>query len=112
MTQPRTFFEKVWSQHVITDLGDNSYLLQVDRLVLHELSGSVTLREALESGRRPACPGQIFTIIDHVLSTRPGRGINEGRNATASELIQFTRKTALEMGTHFFDVDDRRQGIG
>jgi 3-isopropylmalate/(R)-2-methylmalate dehydratase large subunit len=112
MSEPRTFFDKVWSQHVIADLGDNSYLLQVDRLVLHELSGSVTLREALETNRRPMCPDQVFTIIDHVLSTQPGRGLNDGRNATASELIKFTRKTALEMGTHFFDVDDHRQGIG
>jgi 3-isopropylmalate/(R)-2-methylmalate dehydratase large subunit len=112
MTEPRTFFEKVWSQHVIADCGDNAYLLQVDRLVLHELSGSVTLREALETNRRPDSPDQVFTIIDHVLSTRPGRGMDEGRNETASELIRFTRKTAREMGTQFIDVDDHRQGIG
>src|SRR5690606_4650263 len=39
VAQPRTFFEKVWADHQIADLGDNTYLLQIDRLFLHEMSG-------------------------------------------------------------------------
>jgi 3-isopropylmalate/(R)-2-methylmalate dehydratase large subunit len=107
----RTFFEKVWTDHFIADLGDNTHLLQIDRLFLHELSGSVTIRELLESGRKPDSPGQVFAVIDHVVSTAPGRGVNDGRNATASEMIQQTRRNVNDMGFTFFDVGDRRQGI-
>jgi 3-isopropylmalate/(R)-2-methylmalate dehydratase large subunit len=107
----RTFFEKVWSDHFIADLGDNTHLLQIDRLFLHELSGSVTVRELQDSGRKPDSPEQVFAVIDHVVSTAPGRGINDGRNATASEMIQQTRRAVNEMGFTFFDVGDPRQGI-
>jgi len=41
---PRTFFDKVWADHVITRLGEDAELLQVDRLVLHELSGSQAVK--------------------------------------------------------------------
>jgi 3-isopropylmalate/(R)-2-methylmalate dehydratase large subunit len=111
MGQKLTFFEKVWNQHVIADLGDNAYLLQIDRLFLHELSGSITIRELQESGRAPACPDQVFAVIDHVVSTKPGRGLSDGRNATASEMIKQTRQAVNEMGLTFFDVGDPRQGI-
>jgi 3-isopropylmalate/(R)-2-methylmalate dehydratase large subunit len=36
MAAPRTFFDKVWDDHVIAPLGDGMDLLQDDRLVLHE----------------------------------------------------------------------------
>jgi 3-isopropylmalate/(R)-2-methylmalate dehydratase large subunit len=107
----RTFFEKVWNDHFIADLGDNTHLLQIDRLFLHELSGSVTIRELIESGRMPDSPGQVFAVLDHVVSTAPGRGPNDGRNATASEMIQQTRRSVTDMGFTFFDIGDRRQGI-
>lgn len=107
----RTFFEKVWSEHLIADLGDNTHLLQIDRLFLHELSGSVTIRELQESKRVPCSPEQVFAVIDHVVSTAPGRGPNDGRNATAAEMIQQTRRAVNEMGFTFFDVGDARQGI-
>jgi 3-isopropylmalate/(R)-2-methylmalate dehydratase large subunit len=110
-TPHQTFFEKVWNDHLITDMGDSTDLLQIDRLFLHELSGSVTIRELIEANRQPDSPSQVFAVIDHVVSTTPGRGINDGRNATASEMIQQTRKAVNEMGFTFFDVGDKRQGI-
>ena len=42
--KPRTFFDKVWDDHLITALGPDTDLLQIDRLVLHELSGSQAMR--------------------------------------------------------------------
>jgi 3-isopropylmalate/(R)-2-methylmalate dehydratase large subunit len=108
---PRTFFEKVWNDHVIADLGEDTYLLQIDRLFLHEMSGSVAMRELERSGRAPASPGQVFTVIDHVVSTVPGRGPDDGRDATATRMIQEARRGARRLGVTFFDVGDPRQGI-
>ena len=39
-----TLFDKVWNDHVIADLGENTALLGIDRLFLHEMSGSVAVR--------------------------------------------------------------------
>jgi len=114
MTKPRTFFEKVWSDHVIADLGDDTYLLQIDRLFLHEMSGSVAIEALEQSGRKPANPKQVYTVIDHVIASRPGRGPDEARPGagdSAVEMIRATRRQSHTYGFTFFDSNDPRQGI-
>ncbi len=66
----RTFFEKVWNEHVIADLGDGAHLLQIDRLLLHDVTGGVIMRELRTAGRAPHSPKQVFGIIDHLLATQ------------------------------------------
>jgi 3-isopropylmalate/(R)-2-methylmalate dehydratase large subunit len=58
-SQPQTFFEKVWNEHIIADLGEDTYLLQIDRLFLHELSGAVAMEQLEASGREPASPATV-----------------------------------------------------
>src|SRR5688572_23446201 len=104
----RTFFEKVWSDHLIKDLGDNAALLQVDRLFLHDLGGDV-MRNLEESGRRPPCPGQVFAVVDHVIDSAPGRGPSQSHLEAGYELIESVRQRAPQLGITFFDVTDPRQ---
>ncbi|TSA15433.1 MAG: 3-isopropylmalate dehydratase large subunit [Comamonadaceae bacterium] len=111
MTMARTFFEKVFSQHVIADLGDNTALLQMDRLFLHEMSGSTVMKGLESSGRKPASNAQVYAVIDHTLSTRAGREPDETMNGEGGEMIQTTRALSKRYNFTFFDVSDRRQGI-
>ena len=47
----RTLFDKIWDAHVVADLGDNAYLLHVDRHLLHDLGGArALLAEVAERG--------------------------------------------------------------
>ncbi|GAA5232554.1 3-isopropylmalate dehydratase large subunit [Verticiella sediminum] len=108
---PRTAFEKIWSTHVIAELGGGTALLQIDRLFLHDLSGSAVMRALAASGREPDSPGQVCTVIDHVVSTLPGRGVNDTRNGEGAPMIRSTRELSHRYGLTFFDVDDPRQGI-
>ena len=107
----RTFFEKVWSDHVIADLGDGTSLLQIDRLFLHDLSGSHALRDLEESGRKPPSPEQVFVVIDHTIDTAPGRGPSQSHMKAGAEMITSVRRRAPQFGFTFFDVTDPRQGI-
>lgn len=111
MRKSRTFFEKVWDDHVIADLGDDTCLLQIDRLFLHDLSGSAAFRKLEMSGRKPASPDQVFAVIDHLVSTRPGRGPDETAGRGGSELIQAVRRLSGDYGITLFDTADSRQGI-
>ena len=111
MSRPRTFFEKVWDEHVIADLGDDTYLLQIDRLFLHEMSGSVAMRQLEKSGRQPAAPELVFTVIDHVIDTQPGRGPNQSPAKSGPAMIEASRRASQKYGFTFFDVGDPRQGI-
>lgn len=110
-TTARTFFEKVWEDHLITALGPDSDLLQVDRLVLHELSGSQAVRALAEAGRTPVSRGQVYTVIEHLISTQPGRGPTDSVSKSGPVMIETTRRASREWGFHFIDYDDPRQGI-
>jgi 3-isopropylmalate/(R)-2-methylmalate dehydratase large subunit len=107
----KTFFEKVWDDHVAADLGNGTALLQVDRLVLHELSGSQAVRALKEAGRMPMAKEQVFTVIEHLISTRPGRGPTESVSKSGPIMIETTRKASIDYGFHFIDYNDPRQGI-
>ena len=107
----KTFFEKVWDDHVIAKLGDDLDLLQIDRLVLHELSGSQAVTALAKAGRQPMSRQQVYTVIEHLISTRPGRGPTESASKSGPVMIEATRKASRDWGFHFIDYDDPRQGI-
>ena len=108
---PSTFFDKAWNDHVIARLGDDADLLQIDRLVLHELSGSQAVTALAKAGRRPVSRGQVFTVIEHLISTKPGRGPTDSVSKSGPVMIEATRRASREWGFHFIDFDDPRQGI-
>ena len=106
-----TAFEKVWNSHLIADLGDGACLLQLDRLLLHDVTGSVVMRELSAAGHAPDSPGQVFTIIDHLLVTRPQAAARDGWTPVAAEMIGEARWRARDLGLTLIDVEDARQGI-
>jgi 3-isopropylmalate/(R)-2-methylmalate dehydratase large subunit len=111
VSAPRTFLDKIWDDHAICCLGDGMDLLQIDRLVLHELSGSQVVTALAKSGRSPANKEQVYTIIEHLISTYPGRGPNDSASKSGPIMIQATRDASRDWGFHFIDYDDARQGI-
>lgn len=110
-TSRRTSFDKIWDEHVITALGNDADLLQIDRLMLHELSGSQVVRALADAGRQPMSRTQVFTVIEHLISTRPGRGPNHSPSSSGAIMIETTRRASREWGFHFIDFDDPMQGI-
>jgi 3-isopropylmalate/(R)-2-methylmalate dehydratase large subunit len=55
--------------------------------------------------------GQVFTVIEHLISTRPGRGPTDSPSKSGPIMIEATRKASRDWGFHFIDYDDPRQGI-
>ena len=106
----RTLFDKVWDQHLVRDLGDGIGLIAVDRVFLHERTGSVALKSLRESGRPVVDPGRVFCTMDHIVDTFPGRG-DATRMPGGTAFIVQTREAAREAGIHLFDVRDPQQGI-
>ena len=111
MSNPQTFFEKVWLDHVIKQMGGGTALLQIDRLVLHELSGSQAVRALAQANRKPFSRGQVFTVIEHLISTRPGRGPTDSVSVSGPSMIEGTRLASKKWGLNFIDYNDPRQGI-
>jgi 3-isopropylmalate/(R)-2-methylmalate dehydratase large subunit len=105
----RTLCDRLWDDHVITDLGDGVGLLQIDRHVLQEVSSAAAFQALRHAGRSIAAPAQTFATQDHILSTAPGR--TDVSFAGGTEYVRFLRRNCAEHGITLFDVDDPRQGI-
>ncbi|MCF8473968.1 MAG: 3-isopropylmalate dehydratase large subunit [Emcibacter sp.] len=105
-----TLFEKLWNAHVVADLGEGAALLYIDRIFLHERTGSIALKGLVEKKRVIRHPESVFCTIDHIVDTLPGRTddtLVEGGKA----FIQTTRASARAAGITFYDIGDARQGI-
>lgn len=113
----KTFFDKVWDAHTIHQFDAQESLLAIDRVVLHDMSGSEALMQFDKRGTNPAQPQMVFATIDHFIATKPGRGPSDGRRIAALgpevgvERMGILRDLSGKFGLHFFDVGDPRQGI-
>jgi 3-isopropylmalate/(R)-2-methylmalate dehydratase large subunit len=107
---PSTLFDKLWTQHLVRDLGDGVGLLAIDRIFLHERTGSIALKSLAQSGRSVADPRRVFCTMDHIVDTVPGRG-DATRMPGGTAFIVETREAARAAGIRVFDVQDPDQGI-
>jgi 3-isopropylmalate/(R)-2-methylmalate dehydratase large subunit len=109
MREPQTLFDKLWSRHVIRELSDGRTLLRIDRHLIHDGSS----RQAFDGMRRikrgVRCIEQNLVIVDHIVSTLPGR--TGESHPPGRERIHALRDNAREFGLTLYDVDDPRQGI-
>lgn len=107
---PHTVIEKIWDEHQIADLGDDTCLLYIDRVFLHERTGSVALKSLEAAERTIRNPEQVFCTMDHIVDTLPGRNDNTIMPG-GTAFIQTTRQAANDAGINLFDLGDTRQGI-
>tara|TARA_B100001758_G_scaffold69193_1_gene58118 strand:- start:3156 stop:4568 length:1413 start_codon:yes stop_codon:yes gene_type:complete len=105
-----TLFDKIWNQHIISDLGDGNDLIYIDRIFLHERTGSVALKSLEERGISVRKPDQVFATIDHIVDTLPGRG-DETLMPSGSQFIESFRESVQREKINFFDLNTSRQGI-
>ena len=110
MNSPKTLVDKIWGSHIIMDLGQNTYLLHIDRNVQHELAGATALNGIDAAGRKIRNPELFFGVMDHVLDTHPGRSDGTPIPGGTNFIQQFRQRTRAH-SLRLFDIDDPRQGI-
>ncbi|SDT60192.1 3-isopropylmalate dehydratase, large subunit [Bradyrhizobium canariense] len=109
MEQPgRTMLAKIWDQHVIAQISDDTDLLHVDRHLLHDLGGSRGLLDLKSRGLTVHNPELTFATPDHAISTARGRA---GTIKIGQELLAALRVETSASGIQLFDVDEPGQGI-
>ena len=109
MEQPgRTMLDKIWDQHVIFKVSDDTDLLHVDRHLLHDLGGSRGLLDLKSRDLTVHSPELTFATPDHAISSAPGRA---GTSKIGLELLAALRVETTASGIQLFDVDQPGQGI-
>jgi 3-isopropylmalate/(R)-2-methylmalate dehydratase large subunit len=104
----RTLFAKIWAEHIVADLGDDTALLHIDRHLLHDLGGSRGLLDLKSRGLPVHDPELTFATPDHSISTTPGRA---DTIAIGKELLAALRVETSASGIRLFDVGEPGQGI-
>src|SRR5260221_2958918 len=104
----RTLFDKIWDDPVVAALGDNAYLLHVDRHLLHDLGGPRGLTELKERGLKVHSPHLPFATPDHAISSAPGR---VGTSEVGHRLLSSLREETRAAGVRMFDIGEAGQGI-
>ena len=106
----KTIVEKIWSQHLVADLADGTSLIYVDRVLLHERTGSIALKSLAEAGRAVRSPGQALVCMDHIVDTFVNRS-DDTAMPGGKAFIQQTREAAAQANIRVLDIDDPSQGI-
>jgi 3-isopropylmalate/(R)-2-methylmalate dehydratase large subunit len=104
----RTMLDKIWDQHVIARISDDTDLLHVDRHLLHDLGGSRGLLDLKSRGLKLHSPELTFATPDHAISTALGRS---GTIEIGQELLASLRTETTASGIRLFDVGQPGQGI-
>ncbi len=106
----RTLFDKLWDQHTVEELDDSLSLIYIDRIFLHERTGSIALQSLHEAGRTVRDPQRTFCTMDHIVDTTSGRNDNT-QMPSGKDFIESTRRETEAAGIRLFDMDDPLQGI-
>ena len=104
----RTLFDRIWDEHVVTQLGDVD-LLHVDRHLLHEMTTSQAYEGLRRRGAPVANPELNLATVDHIIATAPGR--RGDSYAVGVPFVSAHRRAVREYGIRLFDVGDPGQGI-
>ena len=99
---------KIWDQHVIARLSEDTDLLHVDRHLLHDLGGSRGLLDIKGRGLKVHNPELTFATPDHAISSAHGRA---GTIKIGQELLAALRVETSASSIQMFDIDQPGQGI-
>jgi len=68
---PKTLFEKIWDNHVVTHETGSPAVLYVDLHLIHEITSPQAFQGLREKGLTVRRPGQAIATIDHGIPTTP-----------------------------------------
>ena len=110
----KTLYDKIWDSHVVEQRDDGTYLIYIDRQLVHEVTSPQAF-EGLKLASRPVWrPDSNLATPDHNVATTA-----EERKAGLSGIVDPFSKLQVEIleqncgdkAIPLFRMDDNRQGI-
>ena len=109
MVSPKTLYDKIRDEHLISDENGTS-LIYIDRHLVHEVTSPQAFEGLKLSGRKVRCPEKTVAVPDHNIPTTGDR--SKGIENIESKIqVDALRDNAKYFGITYYDVDDIRQGI-
>ena len=109
---PKTLYDKLWDSHEVAERGDGTFLLYIDRHLIHEVTSPQAFEGLKIAGREPWRISSNIATPDHnVPTTDREKGIEGIQDEVAKLQVKTLDKNCSDLGILQFDILDKRQGI-
>jgi 3-isopropylmalate/(R)-2-methylmalate dehydratase large subunit len=106
---PRTLFDKIWENHVVSQESGAPALLYIDLHLVHEVTSPQAFQGLRERGLAVRCPAQTVATMDHSIpTTDPSLPWND---PLASAQIAQLERNCQEFGIPLYGADNPGRGI-
>src|SRR6201996_3540955 len=109
MSQPRTFYDKIWADHLVDEQPDGTCLLYIDRHIVHEVTSPQAFEGLRLSGRKVHSPEKTLLVVDHNVPTSDRKLPNP--DPESADQIAYLAENAKHFNLEYYDEFDIRQGI-
>jgi 3-isopropylmalate/(R)-2-methylmalate dehydratase large subunit len=109
MTAPRTLYDKIWDDHLVSTRDDGTSLIFIDRHLIHEVTTPQAFAGLRAAGRRVRRPDLTLAVPDHNVPTTDRRlPILDPESAQQLALL---KTNCAEFGIEYLEIDAPEQGI-
>ena len=105
---PRTLFDKIWDEHVVSEDNGQS-ILYIDRHLIHEVTTPQAFEGLRLAGRRVRRPGKTIGVIDHVIPTE--RQLEPIADEIAALQVKTLIQNCQAHGIKLFQIGEKANGI-
>ncbi|WP_373489449.1 3-isopropylmalate dehydratase large subunit [Blastomonas sp.] len=113
--KPRTFYDKIWADHLVDEQPDGTCLLYIDRHIVHEVTSPQAFEGLRMAGRTVRRPDLTLAVPDHNLPTTARVDAHGARIPIADPQsraqLEALEANAPAFGIPYIDATDVRQGI-
>ncbi|QHS09600.1 3-isopropylmalate dehydratase large subunit [Sinimarinibacterium sp. NLF-5-8] len=106
----KTLYDKIWDAHVVTDNGDGSALIYIDRHLVHEVTSPQAFEGLRMHQRKPWRLQANLAVADHNVPTTPDR-VQGIKDPISRAQVDALDANCAEFGITEFGMNDQRQGI-
>ncbi|PJZ49487.1 3-isopropylmalate dehydratase large subunit [Leptospira saintgironsiae] len=105
----KTMFEKIWEDHLVGEMEGESYIIYIDRHLIHEVTSPQAFDGIRMAARKVRRPEATFATMDHNVSTRI-RDLELADPISANQMKTLI-KNCNENGITLYDLNHPDQGI-
>ncbi|KAL6940737.1 3-isopropylmalate dehydratase [Hanseniaspora vineae] len=115
MTAPRTLYDKVFADHVVHKDESGSYLIYIDRHLVHEVTSPQAFEGLSNAGRKVRRTDCTLATVDHNIPTASRKNFKDLDSFIEQQDSKLQVKTleqnVKDFGVTYFGMTDARQGI-
>ena len=114
-SRPRTLYEKIWDDHVVSRRDDGTCIVYIDRHLVHEVTSPQAFEGLRREGRSVRRPDLTLAVPDHNLPTTPRVDARGARIAIAdpesAQQLAMLEINVAAFGVPYIGATDAAQGI-